>query len=265
MTQFTYRGPCVKCGTMDSREFTKKMCRSCYRKSTYVYREARKYTGPCTICGICNPEYKGRFFNKMCHSCYGRMKTTGNKIPRTKYNGPCINCGSLYSGSGSFVKGLCDSCYDKSRYTQKTYPPKQCIDCGCDINPKGKLGRCRKCHHKYEWHSNPEYRAKKNKTRQKYSKTLKGKITAQYHTVKRRSILARAETTLTKEEWKIILEKFDYRCAYCHKKTKLEMDHVIPITKGGSCTISNIVPACRSCNSSKHDGLPLVPIQTLML
>ena len=56
-----------------------------------------------------------------------------------------------------------------------------------------------------------------------------------------------------KEENKLI-EDYGHRCAYCGKKIeKLTMDHVVPISRGGNHSIDNIVPACGSCNSSKHD------------
>lgn len=43
-----------------------------------------------------------------------------------------------------------------------------------------------------------------------------------------------------------------YKCAYCNcTPTALTQDHVVPVTKGGEHTISNIVPACQSCNSAK--------------
>jgi 5-methylcytosine-specific restriction endonuclease McrA len=29
--------------------------------------------------------------------------------------------------------------------------------------------------------------------------------------------------------------------------------------------LNNVVPACQSCNSKKHDGLPLRPVQPLLL
>lgn len=52
---------------------------------------------------------------------------------------------------------------------------------------------------------------------------------------------------------------YGYRCAYCATKTeKPEMDHVIPLAGGGSHNIDNIVPACKSCNSSKRDRPLLV-------
>ena len=43
-------------------------------------------------------------------------------------------------------------------------------------------------------------------------------------------------------------------CAYCRRSDcKLTIDHVQPLTRGGSNDISNLVPACRSCNSRKHN------------
>lgn len=44
-------------------------------------------------------------------------------------------------------------------------------------------------------------------------------------------------------------------CFYCHKVAKIEIDHVIPLSRGGRHSIGNIVPACRSCNASKSDRL----------
>ncbi len=45
---------------------------------------------------------------------------------------------------------------------------------------------------------------------------------------------------------------FGHRCAYCDATGKLEIEHVVPISKGGLHHISNIVPACHACNSSKR-------------
>ena len=48
-------------------------------------------------------------------------------------------------------------------------------------------------------------------------------------------------------------------CYYCRLRfpaRDLTMDHVVPIVRGGKSTKSNIVPACKSCNSKKHYLLP---------
>lgn len=42
-------------------------------------------------------------------------------------------------------------------------------------------------------------------------------------------------------------------CAYCGSTENITMDHVIPISRGGTHGIGNLVPACLSCNNSKLD------------
>lgn len=41
------------------------------------------------------------------------------------------------------------------------------------------------------------------------------------------------------------------RCTYCGSVENLALDHFIPKSAGGLDTGDNLVPACRSCNSSK--------------
>ena len=44
---------------------------------------------------------------------------------------------------------------------------------------------------------------------------------------------------------------FDHTCAYCGASGDLQIEHVVPISKGGEHHLGNIVPACQSCNFSK--------------
>lgn len=69
---------------------------------------------------------------------------------------------------------------------------------------------------------------------------------------------------LTAEQWTDIKAAFDQRCAYCGKRRRLTMDHVVPLAKGGHHTAANIVPACQPCNSRKNAG-PAPPYQPLLL
>lgn len=71
---------------------------------------------------------------------------------------------------------------------------------------------------------------------------------------------------LTAEQWQAIKEAYGHRCVYCGRKMqRLTQDHITPLSKGGSHTLQNVVPACQSCNSKKSAGAPLVPVQPLLL
>lgn len=68
-------------------------------------------------------------------------------------------------------------------------------------------------------------------------------------------------------QWREIQAVCDHRCVYCRKRAKghLTQDHIMPLSKGGSHTVSNVVPACQSCNSRKNNGAPLTAVQPLLL
>jgi len=55
-----------------------------------------------------------------------------------------------------------------------------------------------------------------------------------------------------------ILERDGFRCVYCGKSPRkdgihLEMDHVIPESKGGLTTYDNLVACCSECNQGKSN------------
>lgn len=57
---------------------------------------------------------------------------------------------------------------------------------------------------------------------------------------------------ITVEQWKSCLEFFDYRCAYSGEQCDdLNMEHVVPLSKGGEHAYYNIVPCVATYNSSK--------------
>lgn len=64
--------------------------------------------------------------------------------------------------------------------------------------------------------------------------------------------VVRVTTTEIRERF----EQFDHCCAYCGASTsQLQTEHLLPISKGGTHVLSNILPACKPCNHSKlnHD------------
>ena len=73
---------------------------------------------------------------------------------------------------------------------------------------------------------------------------------------KREDSKRRSAATFTWADWYLALRNFDYQCAYCRANKPLEQDHFIPLSKLGSHSAGNIVPACRSCNARKSSKMP---------
>ncbi len=61
------------------------------------------------------------------------------------------------------------------------------------------------------------------------------------------------DDSFTAAEWIALKMRHGGRCAYCGRDANLTVDHRIPLSRGGRNVIANIVPACKSCNSRKHD------------
>lgn len=62
------------------------------------------------------------------------------------------------------------------------------------------------------------------------------------------------ENTLTLEEWLTIKNKYNNKCLCCSiEKPIIIIDHILPVSKGGTNTLDNIQPLCESCNKKKKD------------
>ena len=61
-----------------------------------------------------------------------------------------------------------------------------------------------------------------------------------------------AQGSFTGAEWHALLEQWGNVCAYCGGGGPLEAEHRIPLSRGGTNYIENILPACRGCNGTKH-------------
>ncbi len=59
-----------------------------------------------------------------------------------------------------------------------------------------------------------------------------------------------------------IYQKDGYRCRHCgvsERYATLEIDHIIPIARGGKSTYDNLQTLCHSCNVKKGDSFPYNP------
>lgn len=61
--------------------------------------------------------------------------------------------------------------------------------------------------------------------------------------------------TYTGRQFHDLVKQYNHRCAYCGIKltpANITADHKVPLARGGTNTIENIVPACRPCNQEKN-------------
>lgn len=64
----------------------------------------------------------------------------------------------------------------------------------------------------------------------------------------------RIRKTLRRDVVRYILKRDNYTCTYCGcKHGKMEIDHIVPVSKGGSNDISNLTTASGHCNRKKSD------------
>lgn len=94
-------------------------------------------------------------------------------------------------------------------------------------------------------------REKQRESTKRWKRANPAAVSAQ--SFRRRTNFAALRADLTEDQWQLIKASYGHRCAYCGEKKPLTQDHVVPVSKGGHHTASNIVPACQSCNSSKGD------------
>jgi 5-methylcytosine-specific restriction endonuclease McrA len=70
---------------------------------------------------------------------------------------------------------------------------------------------------------------------------------------KRKRRMDNVDHDLTDEQWDALLSAWG-GCAYCGATDKpLQRDCITALSRGGRYTLSNIAPACASCNASKSN------------
>ncbi len=104
--------------------------------------------------------------------------------------------------------------------------------------------------HRAVWREAHAEEIKVSKAKWNQNNPDKGVIYAQ----NRRARKAKNGGSFTEAEWQALKAHHHFRCLCCHKeepRVKLTVDHVVPVTQGGSNDIRNIQPLCLKCNLSK--------------
>jgi 5-methylcytosine-specific restriction endonuclease McrA len=69
---------------------------------------------------------------------------------------------------------------------------------------------------------------------------------------RRRARELNCEGSYTAQEFIEKCKAFNQRCAYCGATKRLTPDHIIPLSRGGTNNIDNILPVCKKCNITKN-------------
>jgi hypothetical protein len=198
---------------------------------------------------------------KVCNKCKRELPRTNEFFAKEKTNkdglkGYCKECNKI----------LCKEWREKNKEHRSNYQEQYNKE-----NRELILQRKRKYleEHKElerkrkreDYYKNKEQRQSKHKEWLKNNKDKTLQRQREYYNEKpqvfaeirqrRRSRQKNVEHNFSWQEWENCIEHFQYKCAYCGKKKKLQQDHFIPLNSGGEYTSNNIVPACKSCNSGK--------------
>jgi 5-methylcytosine-specific restriction endonuclease McrA len=159
----------------------------------------------------------------------------------------CPICGKSYSASPTELqRGKQKTCSRPCSYQLRTRTRRDGSE---------KRRKSPEHHHERKRRDGAAYRERHREERnRKQSEYIKAHPEIAYLAQERRRArkLAAPVNDLTRKQWRAIKAAFENRCAYCGEHfERLTMDHVRPLSRGGSHTTSNVVPACRSCNCRK--------------
>lgn len=100
-------------------------------------------------------------------------------------------------------------------------------------------------------------RSEKGRQSQKrFRQSEKGQQSRRKDNVIRRTNESQSGGFYTPFEWHNLCKFYNFYCLRCNRQflfEKLTIDHIKPVSKGGSSFIFNIQPLCNRCNNSKGD------------
>ncbi len=144
----------------------------------------------------------------------------------------------------------CSTCRERHNARQLAYARTAKGRATNDQWAKGESGkRYERERSRVRYATDPKYRATIRKSKGLYYKRNPLVAVAQSH---RRRVIERTLEPLTADVIAQVFEKHGNKCVYCYRDdVKLTLDHVMPVSLGGTNDADNLVPACKSCNSRK--------------
>jgi 5-methylcytosine-specific restriction endonuclease McrA len=142
------------------------------------------------------------------------------------------------------------SCYNKIYYANNIEKYKELWKKYHDAHKEELSARSRQRYQLLK-KNNPELLHRwSRKGGKRYRQTENGKLTKRLDFHRRRNKIKLLEP-IDKNEWLEKLKSFGSKCVNCGSSEKITIDHIVPISKGGTNHINNLQPLCGYCNSSK--------------
>jgi len=252
---------CLFCGVKLVGRRQKEYC-SVQCSRAHRHELAKKKLGT-NICEMCGKEFdvhrpsgranrgevkEGRFCSK---KCYGVWMTKQEKKPKASKERlvnieTCDVCGKKYIKKRKSKHNVCSGECAKEKARKDNF----------DMNSARKVLKARSCKECNKTFT-PEYG---NKRRHYCSDTCLFRNTRRRRRQKERALI-RSVKVETVDAMRVF-ERDGWRCRLCGKKLKPkhrgtikynapELDHIIPLSKGGEHSYRNTQCACRKCNAEK--------------
>lgn len=182
---------------------------------------------------------------KICTKCRQEFPPTGEHF----YRDPRLKSG---------LRGMCKTCHDalSSRYYSQN---KEKV---LDWHRQYHMGHREEHNARMsQYQQTPQGRIAHNAANQRYSQTERGKLIRISREHKRRARKYANGGSFTPEQFQEQIKRQKHRCYYCRKRHlkrdfPWQVEHVVPVSRGGTNNIDNIVAACSICNLRKRDRLP---------
>ena len=157
---------------------------------------------------------------------------------------------SAFSKNKLYLDGYCYWCRSCCNAHKRQLPKKKRV-----TTPETNRRKYQKYKEKYQLINKEYYHQHKDEIKaQQKQYRQKNKEFINLKNRKRQKLMNGKNISI--KEINKLKELADNKCCYCGRSESLQMDHYVPLSKGGAHHISNIVIACKKCNLSKKDKLP---------
>lgn len=269
----TMREPCEGCGQSGVKR-CKGLCKVCSKASNYALQFVRSKIRkgipvgpPCLTtlvkriplcqCKVCDRTYKPKkgdrttACSRECGFVWAQLKASlkrgRGRVRHVVKRSRCKGCYRPFTKTGH-------SCYCSEDCREPAYEPvaeTRCRMCSgvanTDPTGGGRSWYCDTC--------KPIATAAAEQSKRRMRKAAKA----------RRDALIRGATRSERVDPYKVFDRDGWRCQSCNRKTPEakrgsycdnapELDHIVPVSKGGAHTYLNTQCLCRSCNIKKSDG-----------